>query len=58
MPIVINEIEIVPEPPAPAPEATGARAPERDEQPPIPEPWEILKVERIHLARLERVRAD
>ena len=57
MPIVINELEIVPEPSPNAADA-GAREPQREEQPAIPEPWEILKVERIHLARLERVRAD
>jgi hypothetical protein len=57
MPIVINEFEIVPEPP-PREAATTARAPEQERETPVPEPWQILRVERVHLARLERVRAD
>jgi hypothetical protein len=57
MPIVINEFEIVPEPPPREPGATTS-APEPEHEPPVPEPWQILRVERVHLARLERVRAD
>ena len=57
MPIVINEFEIVPEPPPREP-APATHAPEHDRETPVPEPWQILRVERVHLARLERVRAD
>jgi hypothetical protein len=57
MPIVINEFEIVPEPPPR--EAGGPRpAAEPGDEPTVPEPWEILRVERVQRARLERVRAD
>jgi hypothetical protein len=58
MPIVINEFEIVPEPPQPREAGATSEAPGREEKPTVPEPWEILRVERVHLARLERVRAD
>jgi hypothetical protein len=57
MPIVINEFEIVPEPAAPAEPAPSPRTEEPDE-PVVPEPWEILRVERVFQTRMQRLRAD
>lgn len=57
MPIVINEFEIIAEPEPREARQSPASAAHEDE-PPVPEPREILRVERVHRARLERVRAD
>jgi len=57
MPIVINEFEIVPEP-APSRDAGSSRRAEEPDEPATPEPWEILEVERVFRARMNRLRAD
>jgi hypothetical protein len=57
MPIVINEFEIVPAP-APPQEARLTPRAEDAEEPVSPEPWEILRVEQVFRARMDRLRAD
>jgi hypothetical protein len=57
MPIVINEFEIVPAPAQPQETATSPLAQEVEE-PVAPEPWEILRVQQIHRARMDRLHAD
>lgn len=57
MPIVINEFEIVPAPAQPPESGHAPRTQEADE-PVAPEPWEILRVQQIHQARVDRLRAD
>ena len=59
MAIVINDFEIVVEPPAPASRggAGGEQQQAQQEQPP-PDPGDIIAVARLHAERMERLRAD
>ena len=59
MPVVINDFEIVVEPPT---KGTSARGSGAGEESPPPQsmlkPEDIILVEQLHRERMERVRAD
>jgi hypothetical protein len=59
MPIIINEFEIVAEPGVTNQERrAGDESEERPEQPVVPDPAEIIRVQRVHWLRMRRVWAD
>jgi hypothetical protein len=58
MPIIINEFEVVVEPP-PREHSTPDEHRDAESQPPHPlRPEHIVEVMRVHYERMERVRAD
>ena len=59
MAIVINDFEIVVEPPAPQSRGgEGGEQPQAQQQQPPPDPGDIVAVMRVHAERMERLRAD
>jgi hypothetical protein len=58
MPVIINDFEIIAEPP-PAPQAAGpAQSATESAQPPALHPEDVVRIERHEQQRRERVRAD
>lgn len=56
MPIIINEFEIITEPPPASPEQ--AQRPQRlDQQPPALRPADIIRIQWRHRQRMARIRA-
>jgi hypothetical protein len=58
MAIVINEIEIVPEPASPPREPTEQDGQGPSDEPAVPEPEEIIRVLRLFAQRKRRLWAD
>lgn len=56
MPIIINEFEIVPEPEPKAPTPAATVAP--TDEIPVPEPDDIVRVQRLAWQRSRRIWAD
>jgi hypothetical protein len=57
MPIIINEFEIIPDA-TPGQSPAPAQPPAASETAPAPEPDDIVRVQRVHVERMRRVRAD
>jgi len=57
MPVIINEFEIIPDPPPDQPQLPAPAA-EGEPRPVVPDPEDIIRIQRLYRDRRRRLRAD